>query len=374
MRIKGMRCYRCGEKYSFDRVMFSCEVCGYSLDVEYDYKAIRRVVGRGLKRRRFINAKPWHWKYWMFYPVSDDSRKITMGEGNTPMLRSMRYPQLLFKNEGTNPTGSFKDRGSAVETSRALELGIKKVACASTGNMGASVAAYCARAGIGATIYVPAFTPKAKIAQIKAHGARVVRVRGTYENALKRTLLLREKKRTYLMGDYPTRGEGEKSVGFETADMLGWKPPRNIYAPIGNGTLIYGIFKAFRELSYVGLAKKLPRVIGVQASGCSPVFEAFEKGLDYIPAVEKPKTIATALACGNPVDGLEALNAVRSSGGFAIAVSDAEIMKARKELAREGIFAEPSGAVAYAGFAKAPRDGSSVCIVSGHGLKDPFVK
>ena len=171
------------------------------------------------------------------------------------------------------------------------------------------------------------------------------------------------------MGDYPVRGEGEKSVGFEVMDQLNWKSPDYVIAPIGNGTLIYGIYKAFKELKTVGLTNKIPKIIGVQAVKCNPVYKAFKKNTRDIKIIKNPNTIATAIACGDPVDGLEALDACTKSKGMILQVTEKEIKNAKKELGREGIYAEPAGAVAYAGFKKAKPEGKGVCIVTGHGLK-----
>jgi threonine synthase len=195
-------------------------------------------------------------------------------EGGTPLLKSrnigreLRFKELYFKCESENPTGSFKDRGTTVEISKALEFGAKEIICASTGNMGASVAAYAAAASIKAHIILPSDAPNVKVAQIKSHGAHIGRVRGDYNMAEKEAFKLFNKKGWYLMGDYPYRGEGEKSVGFEIADEIN---ADYIISPIGNGTLIHGIWKGLKEFKKTKLVRKLPKLIGVQASGCNTV-------------------------------------------------------------------------------------------------------
>lgn len=367
----GYRCFKCGKSYPFVHI-YKCE-CGGSLDIQYDYGRMRKE----LKKRgaEFKSQKPSHWKYKIFYPVSGPL--VSMGEGGTPLLPSVRIGKkikssLFFKMESANPTGSFKDRGSSVEITKAVELKAKKAVCATTGNMGASVAAYCARAGIKAKILVPDSTPKQKLSQISAHGAEIKHIRGTYEDAA----VAAEKesaKHYYLAGDYPYRGEGEKSAGFEVMEQF--PNVEYIVCPIGNGTLIYAVWKAVREMKIVGLIKKLPRLIGVQAEGCNPVARAFGQGLNFIEPIKKPETIADAIACGNPIDGLEALSALRESRGFALSVSDSEILRAIKTLGKEGIYAEPGGAAATAGLLKIAsqdnifRGKNVVSIVSGHGLK-----
>jgi len=366
MRVKSIYCYECGAKFPPGKVIFSCVKCGGSLDIEYDYSEIKKILRR---EKDFLISDKSHWKYWMFYPITNLMNIITLGEGGSPLFESEHFDNLYFKYEGVNPTGSFKDRGTTVEVSRAVELGVKKVACASTGNMGASVAAYCAKAGIKATIFVPKFAPEIKKKQIKAYNAEVKVMKGDYDDALAKTKELRKKTGIYLMGDYPIRGAGEKSVGFELMDQLNWKSPDYLIAPIGNGTLIYGIFKSFMELKTVGLIKKIPKIIGVQAVKCNPVYLAFKSERRHIPVQKNPDTVATAIACGDPMDGLEALDACLKSKGEILQVTEKEILNAKKEIGREGIYAEPAGAVSYAGFKKLKPEGKGVCIITGHGLK-----
>ncbi len=376
MFATGYRCFKCGRRYPLVQ-KYRCE-CGGSLDVQYDYDRIRKELKK--RMAEFKSQNPSHWKYKMFYPVS--RALVTMNEGGTPLLKSVRVGRqtsanLFFKMESANPTGSFKDRGSTVEISRAVELNAERVVCATTGNMGASVAAYCARAGIHAKIFVPDKTPREKLAQMSAYGAEILHVRGTYEDASV-AAEMQAKKHYFLAGDYPYRGEGEKSVGFELMEQL---PQANYIAcPIGNGTLIYAVWKAIREMKICGLIKKLPRLIGVQAEGCNPVVRAFSENRSFIEPVKKPRTFADAIACGNPIDGLEALSALRESKGMAVSVSDSEIKNAIRTLGKEGIYAEPGGAAATAGLLKIASHGNIfkgknvVSIVSGHGLKHPYNK
>jgi threonine synthase len=345
-------------------VLFECPFCHGALDIAYDYKKIKNAI----KKSSFKKQPVSHWKYAAFFPVNP-ANAVSLGEGNTPLVESRRNG-FFFKLEGCNPTGSFKDRGSAVEITKARELGVKEVACASTGNMGASVAAFAARAGMKARIFVPKIAARQKILQMLAHGAIVERVNGDYTAALLKTKSLREKRHVYLTGDYPFRGEGEKSIGFEIAEQFCWKPPENIVCPVGNGTLIYSVFKAFAELKAVGLVEKTPRVFGIQAERCMPIAKAFREKADFIVPVKNPKTVATAIACGAPVDWRMALHAIRSSKGSADAVSEREIIAAKKELGFEGIFAEFSGAVALAGAKNLGLRGKTVLLVTGHGLKD----
>ncbi|RLE44099.1 threonine synthase [Candidatus Woesearchaeota archaeon] len=367
--VKLLRCYRCKKKFSARRIIFECDRCGGSLDIEYDYDEIKKHI----LKEEFKRACVSHWKYWPFYPIEDLTRIVSMEEGGTPLILD-KESGFFFKLECVNPTGSFKDRGSTVEISKVVELGVNEIVCASTGNMGASIAAYASKAGIKATIFVPEFAPKVKAEQIKSYGAKVVFVKGSYTDALNKTKELRRKKGVYLTGDYPYRCEGEKGVGFEIIDQLDWQIPDYVCCPIGNGTLLYGVYKSFAELKEVGLIKRLPRLVGVQAKGCNPVVRAFHKDMDELPKLKKTKTVAGAINCPDPVDGLKALHAIRKTSGDSIDVSDREIMKARSELGKKGIYAEPAGAVSYAGAKKLGLKGRVVCVVTGHGLKDPFVK
>ena len=360
MHAKKLSCFKCGKEFPAEERIFYCTKCGYSLDVHYDYAGIRQLV----ERQEFLQAPVKHWKYWMFYPVQDLTKIVSMHEGGTALIKSRKSKDFWLKFEGVNPTGSFKDRGSSIEITKAIEKGEKEVLCASTGNMGASIAAYAARAGIKARIFVPKFASLEKIRQIQAYGASVKRVEGTYEHSLEETKKIHKKTGAYLTGDYHYRAEGQKSVGFEIIDQLGWNAPENIVCPVGNGTLLFAVFKACKELQKVKLLEKMPRIFGVQASGCNSIRDG------KIFPVKKPKTLASAIDCGNPVYGLEVLKALKESKGKIIAVSDKEMAQGMKALASEGIFAELSGAASLAGALKEKLQGKTVCIVSGHGLKE----
>ncbi len=369
MHVKHIECIKCKAKYPKNKIIFRCKKCGQSLKLVYDYKEIKNNISWEKLRKRAFN----HWRYREFFPIVADKNIITLREGGTPLFKSRKvgkllgYKNLYFKFEGLNPTGSFKDRGTTVEISRANEFKVKEVVCASTGNMGASVAAYSIMANIKAKIYVPKDTTDSKIKQMLTFGAKVVYVDNHYDKALELANIDFLKRKTYMMGDYPYRGEGEKSVAFEIVDEM---QPDYIVSPIGNGTLISSVWRGLNEFKIVGLIKKLPRLVGIQAKGCAPVVNAL-KMKKKVEAVE-PRTIASAIACGSPLDGLEALNALKESKGKGETVSDAEMMIAKKMLASEGIYAELSGAATLAGLAKLglPRDSNIVLVVTGHGLKD----
>ena len=377
MRIKYLQCVLCGRRYPREEIRYKCD-CGGSIEIIYDYGELMGHIGwEDLRKRTFC-----HWRYREFYPDLKKKNIITMGEGGTSLVRSRSIVkksgcrELLLKMESLNPTGSFKDRGSTIEISQANEYGARELVCASTGNMGASVAAYSARGQIGCTIYVPRITPRIKLLQMEAHGAAIKRVHGDYTEAALVARRQFEEHGVYLAGDYPYRSEGEKSVGFEIADELG-DDYDYIACPIGNGTLLHGIWKGLKEMKMVGLIGRLPKILGVQAEGCNTVVKAF---IDHTDRVEPvlPDTLMDAVACGDPLDGTPALMALKESGGIGIAVSDNEASCARDMLAREeGVFAELSGALSTAGLLKShemgliPADARIVSIITGHGLKEP---
>jgi len=366
MEVKAIKCFNCGKKYSPIRKIFECPECGHSLDLIYDYHEIRKELSED---EDFFSLPPFHWKYKAFYPIENESKIVSLGEGATPLIRSREHPNYSFKFEGTNPTGSFKDRGSTVEITKAAEFHEDRVLCASTGNMGASISAYAARAEISAHIVVPDFAPKVKVNQMKAFGAKVDVIKGSYEDAMNKTRAMRKKHGYYLTGDYPYRTEGQKSVAFEAIEQMRFECPEYIVCPIGNGTLIYATYKALRDFKKTGLIDEMPKIVGVQAEGCNPVVKAWETG-EKIKPLKNPETKATAINCGNPFDGREALYAVHMSKGEATQVSDKEILKAKKELASEGIHSETSGAVAFAGAKKLGLKGETIVVVTGHGLKE----
>ena len=376
MHQKYILCSECGKMYTLGKKIFRCSRCGGSLEVVFDYRKLR-----GLSWKKFRSRPFNHTRYRELYPVK---APVSIQEGGTPLIRSAniekksRLPfKLWFKFEAQNPTGSFKDRGSSIEIARALDAGARRVMCASTGNMGASVAAYSGIANLSCVIFTPADTAKVKMEQILAYGARIYHISGDYSTAARMVEVACKKFGFYLLGDYLWRREGTKSVAFETADQMLQSEgtgPDYLVCPIGNGTLISACWKALRELHHFGLIRKLPKMIGVQAGKCQPVCRAFNSGEEINPVCGK--TIAVAIECGDPLDGKRALTAMEESGGFCETVTDNQILRARELLAEEeGLFAEPAGAVALAGLLKARkkfRKGSRVaCLVTGHGLKTP---
>ncbi len=363
----GMECLRCRSKHELNEVLFKCS-CGGPLDIKYDYKKVRQRA-KNLRKDRIVS----HWKYEAFYPVRRNDA-VSLGEGGTPLLKSLvKYDcELFFKNEGTNPTGSFKDRGSSIEITRALQTGAREVVCATTGNMGASVAAYSSKAGIKSFVFAPRGTSPKKISKIKAYGGEMRIFGDTYGDALRAAESKSRFNGYYVVGDYQFRREGQKSVGFEIIDQLEWKAPDYVIVPMGNGNLICAVWKAMKELKICGLVKKLPRLVGVQAKGCDPIVRAFLFGGEIKPV--RPKTIADAVACGDPIEGPEALSALKESKGAAIAVPDKEMLSSVRMLKKEGLSAEPAAASSLAAFLNLYKEGifggrKVVALITGNGLK-----
>jgi threonine synthase len=377
MHVQCLQCVHCGRKYPKEEIRYRCD-CGDSIEIVYDYHELDgKISWDSLRKRTFC-----HWRYREFFPELKKNSIITMGEGGTSLVRSRGVikktgcRELLFKMESLNPTGSFKDRGSTVEISEAHQYGAKELVLASTGNMGASVAAYSARGRICCTIYVPYITPKIKLLQMEAHGALIKRVKGDYTAAAQEAKRRFEEDGIYLAGDYPYRSEGEKSVSYEIADVLGTDYDY-IAVPVGNGTLLHGMWKGLKEMKLLGLIDRLPKILGVQAEGCDTVVKSLNGHTDHIAPV-LPHTLMDAVACGDPLDGSWALRALKESHGLGITVSDNEAGCVRDLMAREeGIFAELSGALSTAGLIKAheqgliPKDSRVVSLITGHGLKEP---
>lgn len=367
-----MKCIECGREYDEKELRYRCD-CGGLLEVVTDLEKAEDV---------FDGKNVTLWKYESWLPVR---KRVSLDEGGTPLYRLKNLEkelgiELYAKNEGANPTGSFKDRGMTVGVSKALELGMDKVICASTGNTSASLAAYAAKAGIKAYVLVPSGKiALGKLAQAIIYGAKVVPVKGNFDDALRVVVEASAKLGVYMLNSInPFRLEGQKTIALEIYDQLGFVPD-NVVLPVGNAGNISAIWKGFKELYAKGITDKLPRMIGIQAEGASPLARAWKTGEPFKP-VEKPETVATAIRIGNPANWPKAWRAVEESGGLFEAVSDEEILKAQHLLASmEGLFVEPASATPLAGLLKLLESGeidkgeSYVIITTGHGLKDPNV-
>jgi len=370
-----IKCITCGAKYSLEEIIYTCKDCGSVLEI---------MCKPDVSRDIFNCRKSTMWKYKEFMPV-DESRIVSLQEGGTPFIKCNKLGdqlgvELYVKVEGSNPTGSFKDRGMSVGITKALELGVDTVGCASTGNTSASLAAYAARAGLRCIVILPSGkVALGKLAQAMFHGAEVISVEGNFDEALEVITALALDGKIYLLNSVnPFRLEGQKSIGFEIVDDLGWKSPDRIILPVGNAGNISAIWKGVNEFYDAGFIKDLPRMTGIQAEGSAPIVNAVRRGAEDIIPVENPETIATAIRIGAPVSALKALRAIYDSDGLAETVTDDEILYSQKLLARsEGIGVEPASAASIAGLRKLVETGEIdkgeeiVCIVTGHLLKDP---
>lgn len=376
-------CINCGSKYAGNEVIYFCKKCGDLLEVKYDFERISKI----LEKSDWRNVPLSVWRYKDFMPIDDISKIVSLNEGGTGLHschklgKQLGLLQLCVKNEGENPTGSFKDRGMTVGVSKAAELGAKNVICASTGNTSASLAAYAAKAGMRCTVLIPSGKiAYGKLAQAMIYGAKVLQVRGNFDQSLDMVLKLSEKHPdVYLLNSInPFRVEGQKSLGFEICDQMKNEPPDRVIVPVGNAGNISAIWKGFSEFHRLGFIRKLPKMTGIQAAGSAPIAQAIKRNSAEIVPVENPETVATAIRIGAPVSWKKAVNAIRKSGGTAETVTDEEILAAQKQLARvEGIFVEPASASSIAGLVKLVNNGvidkdeRVVCVTTGHGLKDP---
>jgi threonine synthase len=311
-------------------------------------------------------------EYRALLPVTDDTPVVTLLEGGTPLLFAPRLSErvgarVYLKVEGANPTGSFKDRGMTVAISKAVEEGAKAVVCASTGNTSASAAAYAARAGLTCAVLIPdGYIALGKLAQALIHGARVLQIRGNFDAALEIVRQLGETAPVTIVNSInPYRIEGQKSAAFEIVDALGDAPEYHCI-PVGNAGNITAYWKGYRQYQDAGRVTRLPRMLGFQATGAAPIVAGHP--------IDEPQTVATAIRIGRPASWYGATAAASESGGGIYAVSDAEILDAYRYLAQsESLFCEPASAASVAGLVKAevPEGATVVCVLTGHGLKDP---
>ncbi len=341
-------------------------------------------ISKGLNRFLLEHAPLSSAKYLDFYPIRDRSRVVSLREGNTPLYEvkkiatKLGLQHLYVKNEGANPTGVFKDRGSLVEITKALEIGAKGVCVASTGNMAASVAAYASQAGLPCYILVPEGTPIGKLSQTLSYGGQLIQIRGTYADCVVLAAEMALRNNYYLGGDYAFRAEGAKSIAYEIIEQLHWQVPDVVIVPVGCGTNLAGIWKGFYEFFVLGLVDRLPRMIGVQPTGSDTICTAFQTGQERFTKVDKPQTIASAVGIGVPQDDIKVLRAIRDSKGNTQTVDDSQILEAQKLLSKdESIFTEPSGAIPIAVLSRLlergviSADETIICIATGTGLKDP---
>ncbi len=373
-------CVDCGEKFLEKETITRCLKCGQALDIQFDMDELKQTINMYTLKNTPISAM----KYLNFYPLNDRSKIVSLNEGATPLVKSndlgKKYgiKNLYIKNEGANPTGVFKDRGTLVEVSKALELNAKGIVVASTGNMAASVSAYSAKAGLPCYVLVPDGTPSGKLSQSLTHGGKVLKIRGTYADCVKLSAEMAEKYDLLLAGDYAFRGEGQKSIAFEIIEQLDWNVPDVLIAPVGCGTNLYGIAKGFAEWKELGLIDKMPRVFGAQPVGADTMTTAYYAGKDRSDLIARPTSLCSAVNIGAPLDDMKLMKIVKESKGGFVLTEDNEVLLAQQDMSQmSSVFTEPSGAIPVASLetllknSEISEDDVVVCIATGTGLKDP---
>ena len=358
--VTHLECGLKGDRYEADQV-HGLSQAGKPLIVKYDLSAL----GGRISQDELASRPADMWRYREFLPVRSVENIVSLGECHTPLIPIPRLQagsgELLIKDEGRLPTGSFKARGLCMAISMAKELGITKIAMPTNGNAGAALAAYATRAGIESFVFCPADTPEINVREIAAQGAKVWRVNGLINDCGR---IVGEGKESMGWFDLstlkePYRIEGKKTMGLELADQLGWNVPDVIFYPTGGGTGLIGMWKAFNELKEIGwLTGKLPRMVAVQATGCAPIVKAYEDGSESAELWQDAHTVAAGIRVPVAVGDFLILRAVRESDGFAIAVDDEAILAARDEVAgQEGFLMCPEGAATYAAYKQSIADG-----------------
>jgi len=379
----------CRARYAITEVLYNCPKCGGLVEVRYSGERPDAASLKTTFRERRMNNAPLDasgvWRYRELFPFLDDDRHVvTLREGNTPLLDAPSAAQyggldrITFKHQGFNPTGSFKDNGMTCGAAQARRLGMKRVACVSTGNTSASMAAYAAAGGMEALIFLPHGNISfGKLAQALEYGARTLEVEANFDQILALVRELAERLGIYLLNSVnPFRIEGQKSIIFEMLDQRDWQPPDWIVLPGGNlgNTSAFG--KALRELCELGLIRKMPRLAVVQAEGSAPFYDLFKTGGELHP-VAKPETLATAIRIGDPVSWPKALHEVQTSNGVVEKVTEQEIADAKAQVGKAGIGCEPASAATLAGIRKLTSagvmrpDADVMAVLTGNVLKDP---
>ena len=372
-----LECRECKMQYETS-FKYVCDECFGPLDVRYNFPSISKDT--------FAGREQTYWRYFEMLPIENKSNIVNIGAGMTPLIKAERLGEVLglknlyIKNDSVNPTFSFKDRPAGVAVSKAGELGIESVGCASTGNLASATAAHAAKAGVDCHVFAPADIETAKIAQALAYGANYIPVIGTYDDANRLAANIGERKRIGIVNinlrSYYV--EGSKTLAYEVAEQLDWKVPDHLVVPVGSGAMLNAICKGFEELQQVSLIGDVAdmHINAAQPRGCAPVVDAFNSNSTHVTPVEQPDTIAKSLAIGDPGDGRYVLKRLRQYEGVAVESGDAEILEGIMLLARtEGIFTEPAGGVAVAALQKMVRqheidaDQTVVCYVTGNGLK-----
>ncbi|SRR5581483_9473140 len=376
-----IECPECGKRYDANRIQTICPDCKSPLLARYDLDQARRSLDP-----QAASARPrglWRWAE--ILPVRDEKNRITLGEGDTPLIPSLRLGEsiglknLYIKDESGNPTASFKARGLVMAVAKAMEFKVKGLVIPTAGNAGGALAAYAARAGIEAHVFMPKDAPLANQLEVKAFGADLILADGLISDAGKLAAEEAAKHKWFDVSTFkePYRVEGKKTMGLELAEQFNWNLPDVIIYPTGGGTGLVGMWKAFDEMEKLGwINSKRPRMVSVQAEGCAPIVRAFEQGKDRAEFWQNASTQAAGLRVPGPFADRLILRGIRESHGAAIAVSDEDILAAQKEIAsREGIFASPEGAATWAACKKLARnhwiksDEHVILFNTGSGLK-----
>ena len=385
--VTGLRCIHCGKKYTTAEVDYYCPDCGYEdgiLDVEYDYAAVATELNPAALQRSDVFSM---WRYLPLLPVEDTTKIQHLQVGWTPLYDAPRLAaelgvhRLFVKDEGRNPTASFKDRASAMGVVKALEKGATSITCASTGNAASSLAGFAAAAGLPATIFVPERAPQAKVAQLLVFGARIFAVKGTYDQAWELCMEAAAEfgwyNRNCAINPYLI--EGKKTVSIELVDQLlrqyGGDLPDWVVVSVGDGCTVGGVWKGLVEMNKLGFLPRLPKILGVQADGCKPFLTAWRNKAPLLPT--DADTIADSIAVGHPRNFQKGMKAIVESGGAFISVTDEEILGSIRTLARKvAVFGEPAGVAGVAGVKKAVEQGliaateTVALLMTGNGLKD----
>ena len=350
MNVTHLECAHCGLEYEARRLHNLCTKCGKPLLVRYDL----RQAAQTLTKESLVTRRADLWRYREVLPVDNEENIVSLGEGWTPLLRAERLgrqiglKELYIKDESQNPTQSFKARGMAAAVSMAKELGAQKLAVPSAGNAAGALAAYAARAGMEAFIFMPKDTPRANVVECEQTGAHVTLMDGLITDCGAEVARRKEAEGWFDVSTLkePYRVEGKKTLGYELGEQLDWELPDVIIYPTGGGTGLIGMWKAFAEMEQMGwIGPKRPRMVTVQASGCAPIVRAFENGQRFADEFPNAATVASGLRVPKAVGDFLILDAIRASGGTAVAVSDDELIAATGEIgAVEGIFCAPEGA------------------------------
>jgi threonine synthase len=377
--IQSLICRECKKEYK-PQFRYICEDCFGPLDVKYIYPT-------NIKRELFESrTEKTYWRYFELLPIKDKNNIVSINSGFTPLQKStnlstdLRLKSLYIKNDSVNPTFSFKDRPAGVAVSRAKEINLKAVGCASTGNLASATAAHAALARLPCYIFAPADLEPVKISQALAYGAEFVAVDGTYDDANRVASVIGDSKGIGIVNINmrPYYVEGSKTLAYEVAEQLNWQIPDYLVIPVGSGAMLNAICKGFEELCEIGLVNDVSnlKIIAAQPHGCSPVVDAFKSNSNEIFPVEKPNTIAKSLAIGDPGDGIYVLKRLKQYHGIAESATNQEIVNGILKLSKtEGIFTEPAGGVSVAVLqklvesGKIDRDANIVCYVTGNGLK-----